>query len=119
VLAGDGFSESAIVDLDLHKPELSVFEDFGYDSDSDLDSVEDLEEEPTAAAEPSQSADGEIKAQASDSSPSGRCARAGRVVVLKDTAFKTCVSRASLHPDTDPGAFAAGRRYSIIYTQDA
>ncbi|KAJ7461371.1 hypothetical protein B0H11DRAFT_2285924 [Mycena galericulata] len=62
LLNGHGFSEATIVDLDLHQPGQSRFDDYGYDSDSDLDSEEDDE--------------GEVKGYEMVA------------VVLKDTAFK-------------------------------
>ncbi|KAJ6509664.1 hypothetical protein DFH09DRAFT_1198800 [Mycena vulgaris] len=91
LLTGDGFSESVVVDLDSHKPEESYFEDYGYDSDSDLESED--EAEPSVAAGPASSPgtpNVEVKAKvAPEIQPGARFARTGRVVVLKDTAFKT------------------------------
>ncbi|KAF8198876.1 hypothetical protein K438DRAFT_1823872 [Mycena galopus ATCC 62051] len=90
LLNAHGFSESVAADPDLHEPEERSFEDYGYDSDSDLESEAD--EEP-AAAEGTSALDGnnESARKESDASPTGTGARArmGRVIVLKDTAFKT------------------------------
>ncbi|KAJ7083874.1 hypothetical protein C8R44DRAFT_903564 [Mycena epipterygia] len=80
VLAGHGFSESAVVDLDAHKPEQSAFKDYGYDSDSDLES--EGEDDPSP---PSSASDTETKPNPA----LGQSVRKGRVVVLKDTAFTT------------------------------
>ncbi|KAJ7474208.1 hypothetical protein FB451DRAFT_1248312 [Mycena latifolia] len=89
LLTGDGFSESVVVDLDLHQPKESSFQDYDYYSDSDLDS-EDEEEGPAAPAGPSSSSDAESKAKtAPEVSARSPCGRTGRVVVLKDTAFRT------------------------------
>ncbi|KAJ7751886.1 hypothetical protein DFH07DRAFT_825802 [Mycena maculata] len=79
LLTGHGFSESAIVDLDLHRPEQLRFGDYGYESDSDLDSEE--EEDSVEGSSSSDKFDTKVK--------SHQYARTGRVVVLKDTAFKT------------------------------
>ncbi|KAJ6459647.1 hypothetical protein C8R45DRAFT_766046, partial [Mycena sanguinolenta] len=82
-LTEHGFSESAVVDLDLHEPEERSFDEYGYDSDSDLDS--EVDEEPeTKGPKPT------IAKSASDVDVSLRLgARTGRVIVLKDTAFRT------------------------------
>ncbi|KAJ7083876.1 hypothetical protein C8R44DRAFT_52725 [Mycena epipterygia] len=80
LLTGHGFSESVVVDLDAHEPEESAFTDYGYDSDSDLES--DAEDDP---AEPSPASDTEAKLN----SDPGHSVRKGRVVVLKDIAFTT------------------------------
>ncbi|KAJ6569196.1 hypothetical protein B0H19DRAFT_1065962 [Mycena capillaripes] len=89
-LTGHGFSESAVVDLDSHQPTEQTFEDYGYDSDSDLES--EGEEEPTAVLQPS-SLNVERKSieEVSDVSPSirGHGVRMGHVIVLRDTAFQT------------------------------
>ncbi|KAJ7159563.1 hypothetical protein C8R46DRAFT_1108599 [Mycena filopes] len=84
-----GFSEAKIVDLDLHEPEETSFEDYGYASDSDLDSDSELdsdgEENPPSVRE---DADGmEVSTQVVPGRKSS--GREGRVIVLKDTAFKT------------------------------
>ncbi|KAJ7152466.1 hypothetical protein C8R46DRAFT_1121305 [Mycena filopes] len=85
MLTEHGFSESAIVDLDLHESEDQSFNEYGYDSDSDLES--DVEENPAPVV---------VKGSSSESEPDGKVApgskssgRKGRVIVLKDTAFTT------------------------------
>ncbi|KAJ7461372.1 hypothetical protein B0H11DRAFT_1923644 [Mycena galericulata] len=83
LLAGDGFSESAIVNLDLHQPEQSHFKNYGYDSDSDLDSDEEDEDEASALEE------AEPKVEKGPDTTNSHGGRLGHVVVLKDTAFKT------------------------------
>jgi hypothetical protein len=87
VLLGHGFSESVVVDLDLHLPEEHSFDNYGYESDSDLES--DGEEE-TAVESYTSGREKKPTEEASDVSRA-RCdqgARMGRVIVLKDTAFK-------------------------------
>ncbi|KAF7367700.1 hypothetical protein MSAN_00833800 [Mycena sanguinolenta] len=80
-LTEHGFSESAVVDLDLHEPEERSFDEYGYDSDSDLDS--EAEEEPETKRP------GPAKSASDDDVSSRLGARMGRVIVLKDTAFRT------------------------------
>ncbi|KAJ7474207.1 hypothetical protein FB451DRAFT_1398200 [Mycena latifolia] len=87
LLAADGFSESAIVDLDMHQPKESFSEWYGYYSDSDLDS-EDEEDEPSRSSSSVDAAESKAKT-AREVLASSSCGRTGRVVVLKDTAFKT------------------------------
>ncbi|KAF7367701.1 hypothetical protein MSAN_00833900 [Mycena sanguinolenta] len=92
-----GFSESAIVDLDLHEPDEHSFDGYGYDSDSDLDLDWDLDLEdldPEADGEkPTGTTTITPEASVSDGDVSSRLtrtgARMGRVIVLKDTAFRT------------------------------
>ncbi|KAJ7019506.1 hypothetical protein C8F04DRAFT_1392825 [Mycena alexandri] len=79
-----GFSESAIVDLDLHETEDHAFNDYGYESDSDLESEAD---EPSAALVKASSFD--VETDAKEQSTTKSNGRNGRVIVLKDTAFKT------------------------------
>ncbi|KAJ7612773.1 hypothetical protein FB45DRAFT_1036982 [Roridomyces roridus] len=78
MLDGHGFSESAIVDLDKHQAEQDRFTEYGYESDSDLDSDQETDEMeliPTS--------------ETKDKVKPGLGVRNGRVLVLKDTAFKT------------------------------
>ncbi|KAJ7649414.1 hypothetical protein DFH06DRAFT_1208174 [Mycena polygramma] len=82
MLIGHGFSEATIVDLDLHQPDELAFRDYGYESDSDLDSEG---EDDAMAGVATGSTDGETKSAL----VSGKGARVGRVFVLRDTAFKT------------------------------
>ncbi|KAJ7159561.1 hypothetical protein C8R46DRAFT_814906, partial [Mycena filopes] len=85
MLTEHGFSESAIVDLDLHESEDQSFNEYGYDSDSDLES--DAEENSTPVVNKKSSSESEPDGKvASGSKSSGR---KGRVIVLKDTAFTT------------------------------
>ncbi|KAJ6610164.1 hypothetical protein B0H10DRAFT_2061591 [Mycena sp. CBHHK59/15] len=60
MLAGQGFSESAVVNLDLHSPEDSYFDYYDYDSDSDPES-EMGEDEYTARSPPSLSSEADVK----------------------------------------------------------
>ncbi|KAJ7744158.1 hypothetical protein B0H16DRAFT_995090 [Mycena metata] len=78
-----GFSESAIVDLDLHEPEDRTFNDYGYDSDSDLESEAD---EPAPLVKVSFS---DVETGDKEQSSTRSSGRKGRVIVLKDTAFQT------------------------------
>ncbi|KAF7340387.1 hypothetical protein MVEN_01958200 [Mycena venus] len=86
LLIGHGFSESAAVDLDMHEPEEHSFDDYGYDSDSDLESEAGDSEQPATSVDGSL-ADGIRKTDSTNLS--GKGMRMGRVIVLKDTAFKT------------------------------
>ncbi|KAF8152854.1 hypothetical protein K438DRAFT_1987722 [Mycena galopus ATCC 62051] len=81
-LTEHGFSESAVVDLDVHDAEQGYFEGYGYDTDSDLDS-DSGDDEPEAAPE-ALASDVEVS-----STLKRKGARMGRVIVLKDTAYKT------------------------------
>ncbi|KAJ7660832.1 hypothetical protein DFH06DRAFT_1193409 [Mycena polygramma] len=82
MLIGHGFSEATIVDLDLHQPDELAFRDYGYESDSDLESEG---EDDAMAGVATGSTDGETKSAL----VSGKGARVGRVFVLRDTAFTT------------------------------
>jgi hypothetical protein len=96
VLSGRGFSESeVVVDLDSHEAEDRSFEDYGYESDSDLDSEDEEEPAPPPKASPSSGKSKPASGEACNKASSPRTAqdaRMGRVIVLKDTAFKTYVS---------------------------
>ncbi|KAJ7744157.1 hypothetical protein B0H16DRAFT_1560366 [Mycena metata] len=92
LLDGGGFSESSIVNLDIHTPEDSQFDGYGYDSDSDFES--DEEQEPEALSSGGVSSDGEHKNSRAKSPPNNsigveKYLRRGRIVVLKDTAYRT------------------------------
>ncbi|KAJ7083864.1 hypothetical protein C8R44DRAFT_862340 [Mycena epipterygia] len=100
LLAGQGFSESAIVNLDLHSPEEAEFNEYGYDSDSDLDSDREEEEgEGEDSKSPGIVNSHSLKKLAPRSSSPSDAAesmtniekylRRGRIIVLKDTAHKT------------------------------
>ncbi|KAK7064970.1 hypothetical protein R3P38DRAFT_2827318, partial [Favolaschia claudopus] len=99
LLTQQGFAESTVVDLDSYESKEPSFDDFGYDSDSDLDSEEPEAEEDARmpAIEPTpQEEEGNATAQDAKlqvvpaSGPLVRQgARMGRVFVLKDTAYKT------------------------------
>ncbi|KAJ7323668.1 hypothetical protein DFH08DRAFT_887579 [Mycena albidolilacea] len=92
-LSGRGFSESeVVVDLDSHEAEDRSFEDYGYGSDSDLDSEDEEEPAPPPKASPSTGKSKPASGEACNKTSSPRTeqgARMGRVIVLKDTAFKT------------------------------
>ncbi|KAJ7036789.1 hypothetical protein C8F04DRAFT_1394045 [Mycena alexandri] len=98
LLEGKGFSESSIVDLDRHGSEDSQFDGYGYDSDLESEGEEE-EESPTISSVSSISG-----ASASDSDQTthevfnfrfrgsivaNEQSRRGRVIILKDTAYKT------------------------------
>ncbi|KAJ7159562.1 hypothetical protein C8R46DRAFT_1001806 [Mycena filopes] len=97
LLTGHGFSESSVVDLDLHTPMDSQFDGYGYESDSDFESDEEDSGAPSSSVP---GADGTMKSPTkslraekdSGSDPdvdSEKHLRRGRVVVLKDTAYRT------------------------------
>ncbi|KAF7317430.1 hypothetical protein HMN09_00479700 [Mycena chlorophos] len=95
LLDGHGFSEAAKeVDLDAHEAEDEEIgaADYGYDSDSDLESEED--ETIQASSQENKVPNGQAMTkpelegeQQKDPARPGR--RVGRVIVLKGTAFKT------------------------------
>ncbi|KAK7064976.1 hypothetical protein R3P38DRAFT_2827338 [Favolaschia claudopus] len=99
LLTQQGFAESSVVDLDSYESKEPSFDDFGYDSDSDLDSEEPEAEEdarmpaiePTPQEEEGNAAAQDAKLQVVPASgPLVRQgARMGRVFVLKDTAYRT------------------------------
>ncbi|KAJ7116274.1 hypothetical protein C8R43DRAFT_1242315 [Mycena crocata] len=88
LVSGRGFAEANIVNLDMHTPKDTQFDDYGYDSDSDLEC--DEEEQPESSTimmplRPSSPSTAELKSKIDTE----QYLRRGRVIVLKDTAYKT------------------------------
>ncbi|CAK5264144.1 unnamed protein product [Mycena citricolor] len=61
-------------------PSESTFDEYSYELDSDLDSDQEIDAAPPPKT---------TKIEAEKADPAGRFARRGRVVVVKDTAYKT------------------------------
>ncbi|CAK5279701.1 unnamed protein product [Mycena citricolor] len=79
-VSGHGFSESVPCDLDIDQPSESTFDEYSYELDSDLDSDQEIDAAPPPKT---------MKIEAEKADTAGRFARRGRVVVVKDTAYKT------------------------------
>ncbi|KAJ7160673.1 hypothetical protein C8R43DRAFT_1105253 [Mycena crocata] len=102
LISGGGFAESLLVDLNRHKMDDDVFEEYDYLSDSDLDSDDGEREDTDTASSRHRSPDPETPRVLSPvldavaagiplppSRPESPGRRMGRVVVVRGTAFKT------------------------------
>ncbi|KAJ6509665.1 hypothetical protein DFH09DRAFT_273698 [Mycena vulgaris] len=95
LISGGGFTESRLFDLDGHKIDQDILEDYDYMSDSDLDTDDEDEDDSTnrtlsdsdSLRDPDESIGVNIPLPLSRSTTPAR--RMGRVVVVRGTAFKT------------------------------
>ncbi|KAJ7474211.1 hypothetical protein FB451DRAFT_1248326 [Mycena latifolia] len=98
LISGGDFAESRLVDLDDHKIDTDILEDYDYMSDSDLDTDDEgIEDDASIKTPRSHSHSVGVSTPASLainiplplSRPQSPTRRMGRVVIVRGTAFKT------------------------------